>query len=129
MCSMCLFDCRRRAWVVQGFPPKEGPWAQRPVYLILLGSAGGSGLQVTLGVLGHLRFLLRFRWVDSLAASPLCLEVLVVLLMWLAMSKVRVRSSVDSVMVGQMSVVNRRDSVVVVVRRSVSENCLACVFI
>ena len=121
---MCLSDCRRRAWVVQGFPPKEGPWAQRPVNLILLGSAGGSGLQVALL---DLRFLLRFRWVDSLAASPLCLEVFAVLLMWLEMSKVRVKSSVVSVMVGQMLVGYRSSCVVVVGRRSVNVNCLICV--
>ena len=110
--------------MVQGLPPKEGPWAQRPVNFILLGSAGGSGLQVALL---DLRFLLRFRWVDSLAASPLCLEVFAVLLMWLEMSKVRVRSSVVSVMVGQMSVGNRSSCVVVVGRRSVNVNCLICV--
>ena len=80
----------------------EGPWAQRPVFLILLGSAGGSGLLVALGVLELLRFLLCFRWVDSLADSPLCLEVFIVLLMRLRISSARVRSNVVSVMVGQM---------------------------
>ena len=104
----------------------EGPWAQRPVFLILLGSAGGSGLLVALGVLELLRFLLCFRWVDSLADSPLCLEVFIVLLMRLRISNVRVRSSVVSVMVGQMLGGYRYGWVVVTGRRSVEVPCLIC---
>ena len=84
---------------------------------ILSGSAVGSGFFL------DLRFLRCFRWVALLAASPPSLDVLVVLLVWLVMSEVRVRSVMISVMVGQMSAV-RGGSVVGVVRMSVSETCL-----
>ena len=116
--TICLLVCRRRAWVVQGLPPKEGPWAQRPVNFILSGSACGCGI-----IMG-LRFLFRFRWVDLLAASPPSLDVLVVLFVWLAMSEVRMRSVVISVMIGQMSAV-RRGTIAGVFRMLVGGICLA----